>query len=132
VFGNIPHRTMAARIEDGIEVFLFYAIEAQRLVELSFGIGVLLEATGDVSLKAGVLALGIERRSAALWWNEGHLGAGILEHVVWRSQLLQPEASLAARIAELVVRGQNHQDFHTGTFAWSRNPSPRPDLEPAF
>jgi hypothetical protein len=32
---------MAAWIEDGIVVFLFYAIEAQRLVELSFGIGVL-------------------------------------------------------------------------------------------
>ena len=34
---------MAAWIEDGIVVFLFYTIEAQRLVELSFGIGVLLD-----------------------------------------------------------------------------------------
>src|SRR5215831_5783498 len=66
VFREVPHRTMAAWIEDSVVVFLFYAIEAQGLVELGFGIGVLLEATGDDGLKAGVLALGIERRAAAL------------------------------------------------------------------
>src|SRR5262249_44454844 len=98
-------------------------------VELSFGIGVLLEATGDVGLKAGVLALGIERRAAALGRNEGDLGAGGLEHVVWRSQLLHPETSLAAPIAELVVRGQTHHDFHAGTFACSRRSEiPHPDM----
>jgi hypothetical protein len=57
---------MAARIEDGVVVFLSHAVEAQRLVELSFGSGVLLEPTRDVGLKAGVLALGIERRASAL------------------------------------------------------------------
>src|SRR5262249_58865201 len=64
VFREVPHRTMAAWIEDGIVVFLFYAIEAQRLVELGFGIGVLLEATGDVGLKAGVWGLGSWDRAA--------------------------------------------------------------------
>ena len=57
---------MAAWIEDGIEVFLFNAIEAQRLIELSFGIGILLEATSDVGLEVRILALGIERRTTAL------------------------------------------------------------------
>src|SRR5215471_79289 len=43
VFREVPHRTVAAWIEDGIVVFLFYAVETQRLVELSFGVRVLLE-----------------------------------------------------------------------------------------
>src|SRR5262249_7340623 len=55
---------------------------------------------------------GIERRASALGRCEGDLGASILEHVVRRGQLLQPEARLTAGVAELVVGGQNHQDFH--------------------
>src|SRR6516225_7174306 len=103
---------MAARIEDGVVVFLPHAVEAQRLVELSFGVRVLLEPTRDVGLKTGVLALGIERRASALGRCKGDLGTDILEHVVRRGHLLQPEASLTAGVAELVVGGQNHQDFH--------------------
>src|SRR5262249_10373087 len=72
VFREIPHRAMAARIEDGVVVFLSHTVEAQRLVELSFGVRVLLEPTRDVGLKAGVLALGVERRAAALrGWRRG-------------------------------------------------------------
>src|SRR5262245_19122446 len=103
---------MAARIEDGVVVFLSDAVETQRLVELSFGVRVLLEPARDVGLKAGVLALGIERRASALGRCEGDLGASIFEHVVRRGHLLQPEASLTAGVAELVVGGQNHQDFY--------------------
>src|SRR5215813_128015 len=103
---------MAAWIEHGIVAFLFYAIEAQRLVELSFGIGVLLEATGDVRLEARILALGIERRTTALGRGQSDLRARVLKLIIRRGQLLQPEASLTARVAKLVVGGQNHQDFH--------------------
>src|SRR5262245_2254127 len=46
VFGQVPHRAMAARIEDGVVVLLFYAVEAHRLVQLALGVVVLLEATG--------------------------------------------------------------------------------------
>src|SRR5215471_3588237 len=105
IFREIPHRAMAARIEDGVVVFLSHAVEAQRLVELSFGVRVLLEPTRDVGLKAGVFALGIERRASALGRCKGDLGTDILEHVVRRSHLLQPEASLTAGVAELVVGG---------------------------
>jgi hypothetical protein len=42
------------------------------------------------------------------------LDAGILEDIVRRREFLQPEACLAPRVAELVVRGKNHQDFHQG------------------
>ena len=34
VFGEIPHRAVAARVEDGVEVFLPDAVEANGLVEL--------------------------------------------------------------------------------------------------
>ena len=44
---------------------------------------------------------------------EGDLSAGIFEDIIRRRQFLQPEAGLAAGVAELVVRGQNHQDLHS-------------------
>ena len=58
------------------------------------------------------VALRIERRLAALGRGKHDLGAGFLERVVGGGELLEPEARLAARVAELVVRGQNHQDLH--------------------
>jgi hypothetical protein len=38
--------------------------------------------------------------------------ACVLEHVIGRGELLQPEAALLAGVAEPVLRGQRHQDFH--------------------
>jgi hypothetical protein len=103
---------MAAGVEDGVVIFLLDAIEAHRPAKLGFGVGVLFEPTGDVGLEVRLVALGIERRPAALGGSEGDLGAGVLEDIVRRRQFLQPETSLATCVAELVVRGKNHQDFH--------------------
>ena len=69
---------MTTGVEDGIVVFLLDAIEARRPVELGVGVGILLEPTGDVGLKARLVALGIQRRAPALGRCEGDLGAGIL------------------------------------------------------
>ena len=66
VFGEIPHRPMAAGVEDGIVVFLPDAIEAHRPVELSVGVGILLKPAGDVGLEVRLVALGIERRAPPL------------------------------------------------------------------
>jgi hypothetical protein len=103
---------MATGVENGIVVFLLDAIEACRPVELSVGAGDLFEPPDDVGLEVRLVALGIERRATALGRCEGDLGAGILEDIVRRSEFLQPEAGLATRIAEPVVRSKNHQDFH--------------------
>jgi hypothetical protein len=65
-----------------------------------------------VGLKVWLVAFRIERRLAALWRGNHDLGASILERVVGGGELLEPEARLTARVAELVVRGQNHQDLH--------------------
>ena len=102
---------MATGVEDGVVIVLLDAIEAHRPVELSVGAGVLFEPPGDVGLEARLVALGIERRAPALRRCEGDLGAGILEDIVRRRQFLEPEAGLAARIAELIVRSKNHQDL---------------------
>jgi hypothetical protein len=56
---------MAARIEDGVEVFLFDAVKAKGLVELSFRSGVLLESERKVSAEFGFVALGVKRRPTA-------------------------------------------------------------------
>jgi hypothetical protein len=45
----IPHRTVAARIEDGIEVPLLDAVEANGLVQLNFRNRVLLEPARSIS-----------------------------------------------------------------------------------
>src|SRR5215831_6526685 len=105
VFGQVPHRAVAARIEDGVVVLLLYAVEARRLVELALRVRVLLEATGDVSLEARILALGVERRTTALWGGQGDLRARVLKLIVGCGQLLEPEPGLAAGAAELVVGG---------------------------
>jgi len=65
VFGQVPHRAVAARIKDGIVILLFHPFEAHRLVELALRVRVLLEAPGDIGPEAGILALGIEWRTTA-------------------------------------------------------------------
>src|SRR6476620_10509139 len=73
VFGEIPHRAMAARVEDAVETFLLDAVKANGLVELSFRSRVLLEPERKVSVELGFVALRVKRRSAALRGRERNL-----------------------------------------------------------
>src|ERR1700722_12504358 len=77
VFGEIPHRTMAARIEEGVEIVLLDAIEAKGLVELSLRSRVLLKPERKISAGVGFVALGIKRRSPALGRRDRDLNAGV-------------------------------------------------------
>ena len=113
---------MAAGIEDGVEVLGLDAVEANRCRELRFRACVAFEPARKVGLKVRLVALRIERRLAALRRGKHYLGAGVLERVVGGGELLQPEARLTAGVAELVVRGQNHQDLHNRPFAWRAQP----------
>jgi hypothetical protein len=56
-----------------------------------------------VGLESRLVALRVERRLATLGRGQHDLGTGILEDVVRRGQLFEPEAGLAAGVAELVV-----------------------------
>src|SRR5260370_14882742 len=112
VLGEIPHRAVAARIEDGVEVLLPDAVEARGLVELGFRSRVVLEPARKVSAKLGLVALGVERGAIALRGGERDLGSGILENVVGSGKLLQPEACLSPGVTQLIVGRDNHQYLH--------------------
>ena len=103
---------MAAGVEDGIVIFLFDAIEANRRGELCIRGHISFKAAGKVGLKFRFVAFRIERRLTAFRRGEHDLGAGVLKHEIRRRQFLEPEAGLSAGVAELVVRGENHQDLH--------------------
>jgi len=104
---------VAARVEDGVEVGLGEAVQAHRRCELS-GRGLIgLKAAGEVGLEVRLVALGVQRRLSALGRGQGDLRAGVRERVVRRRELFQPETSLLAGVAQLVVRGQDHEDLHT-------------------
>src|SRR5271154_5755587 len=112
VVGEIPHRAVATRIKDGVEVFVPDALEANGLVELSFRGRVLLEPSRKVGTEFGFVALGVERRPAALPGRERDLGSSVLENVVGGSELFEPEAGLATRVAQLIVGCQHHEYSH--------------------
>jgi hypothetical protein len=112
VFSEIPHRAVAARVEEGVEVLLLDAVKANGLVELSFRSGVFLEPERKVSSGFGFVALGIKRRSSALWRRECDINAGVLENVVGSCEFFEPEARLSPGVAQLVVGRDNHQYLH--------------------
>jgi hypothetical protein len=112
VFGEIPHRAMAARVEQGVEILLPDAVETNGLAELSFRGRVLLEPDCQVGAGFGFVALGVERRSSALWRRQRDLDAGVLEDVVGSRELFEPEAGLSSGVAQLVVGCDNHQHLH--------------------
>jgi len=78
----------------------------------ALGIGVRLEAAGGGGLGVGLVALRVQRRLAALGRSERDVGAGVLENVIRRGELFEPEAGFLAGIAQLVMRCQHHQYFH--------------------
>jgi hypothetical protein len=103
VFGEIPHRAVAAGVEDRVEVFLPDALKAKGLVELSFRRRVLLEPARKVGAEFGFVALGVERRPAALRGRQRDRSPSVLENIVGRSKLLEPETGLATSVAQLIV-----------------------------
>jgi hypothetical protein len=103
---------VAARVEDGVEVFLPDAVKANGLVELSFRSGVLLEPERKVSAEFGLVALGIERGTTAFRGCERDLDTTVFENVIGSSELFEPEARLSSSVTQLVVGCDNHQYSH--------------------
>ncbi|MNE77737.1 hypothetical protein D3C80_1740790 [compost metagenome] len=103
---------MTAWIENRVEVLLVDAVEAHRLGELRVRFSVCLEAGCQFRLEHRLVTLWIKRRLAAFWRSERDLGARILEDIIGSGQLLEPEAGLAAGVAERIVRSQYHENFH--------------------
>ncbi len=89
---------MAPRVEDGVEVFLLDAIEANGFIQLSFRRRVLLKPDREIGTGFGFVALGIERRTAAFRRCERDLDAGILKNVVGDCELFEPKSCLSPRL----------------------------------
>jgi hypothetical protein len=70
---------------------------------LSGGLGVGLEATGQVGLERRLVAFRVQWRLAAFWRGQDDFRFGIEKGVVGRRQLFEPEAGFAASVAEGVV-----------------------------
>ena len=112
VFGQVPQRTMAAGIEHGVEIGRLQRSQLHRGGQRRQRSAIGLEAARGIGLRRHVVALGVERRLSAQRRGQGEPGARVLEHVVRRCELFEPEAGLVAGVAELVVRGEDHQDVH--------------------
>ncbi len=112
VLGEVPHRPMAAGIEDRVESVLADAVEPRRVGEARLGRLVRLEPAGEISLKFGFIALWVQWRLTALGRGKRDLGSGVEKDVIGRGELFQPEACHSACVAEPVMRGEDDENFH--------------------
>src|SRR5262249_22921627 len=65
------------------------------------------------------ITLGIDGRLAAFRRGERQRDASVSEYEVRRRKLFEPEASLSARVPELIMRRQHHQDLHVPSLSFA-------------
>jgi len=117
VLGQVPQRAVAAGVEHGVKVPGLHAGQRHGAGQLLLRFGIGLETARGIGLGVFVVALGVQRRLAAVGRCQGDLRASVLEHVVRGGKLFQPEARLFAGVAQLVVGRENHEDVcHGGRF----------------
>ena len=104
---------MPAGIEDRVEIVRGDAGERHGGRERSLSGVIALEPARGVGLRVVGIARGVDRRLPALGRGERDIGPRVLEHVIGCRKLLEPETGLVAGIAEIVMRCQDHEDFHT-------------------
>ena len=103
VVGQVPQRTVAAGVEN--RVILVHVDIAQLLGagEHFLGVGVAHEPFGRLGEGVVGLTVRVNWRLAALGRGKGDVGSGVLEHVIGRSELFEPETGLVSGVAHLVV-----------------------------
>src|SRR5262249_37578368 len=112
ILSQVPHRAVAAGIEDRVVIRGFDVTEPQGVCQHCLGCGILLETPRQFGLALRCVADRVERRLPPVGRGAGHCRPGIEKGVVGRGALAEPEAGLASRVAELVVRRDDHQDLH--------------------
>ena len=103
---------MAARVKHPVEIGDVDIGELVGRCEVGLRVLVTLETLGRIGLRVGLVGFGIERRLPAGRARQRDVVARILEHIIGRRKFLEPEASLLAGVAQFVVAGENHEDFH--------------------
>ncbi len=110
ILRKVPERTMSARIEHAVKPLHGHGAQRHCVCEQGLGDAIRLEAMRGFGRGFRVIARRINRRLPALGRRQGQRRARIREDVVRCGEFLQPEPGLATRVAELTVRGQDHED----------------------
>src|SRR5580700_4682060 len=129
---EIPHRAVPTGIENGIEVFRLHVRELHRVSESLLRRRVLLEPRHRRGLIFRQIAFRIEWRLPTFRRGQRQLNSSITEYEIRRRELLQPEASLAAGVAQLIMRRQDHQYLHVLLLFFVSSSTQRPRLRSAF
>jgi hypothetical protein len=103
---------MTAGIEYGVEIIACDRPQHARGAERGLRVLVPFEVARGWRLRVRRLAARIDRRLPALWRSERKFHVGVLEDVVGRGELLQPDTGLLPGVAKPVVRRHHHQDSH--------------------
>lgn len=114
VLSRIPQGAVAARVKHRVEGIAVNFCQLDGAGQLPLGVGVPFEAAGVVRLCIFCIAFRAQRRLAFQGRCKRDACARILENILGRSKLLQPEAGLLASVAELIMEGKKHQYVHGG------------------
>ena len=103
---------MATRVEHRIEIIRPNIRQTPGVGQCLLGGRVIAKAIGLGGLCVWLVAFRIQRWLATGRGHQRDVGASVLEGVVRSGELFEPEAGFLAGVAKLIVRSQNHQDFH--------------------
>src|SRR3954470_17812600 len=111
-FREIPHRTVPADVEHGVIVGRSHVRQRNRVCQRLLRFFITFEPRHRGGLVLREITLRIDRRLPSSRRRERELNAGVPKHEVRRCKLLQPKPSLAAGLAESIVRREYHHNFH--------------------
>src|SRR5262249_45175865 len=109
---EVPHRAVAAKIDDSVEVLGHDLLELERVGKVGSCFLIALEPLHVLGMVVRSIASRIDGRLTAGRRRQRDIRAGILESVVGRAKFLQPEARLRSIVADPIVRAQHHENLH--------------------
>jgi len=112
VFSYVPQRAVSTGIEYRVKILLLDGIEPDGRSKLRLCYCIRLEAARCVRLRTGLVALRVQWRLAALGRREDDVGSCVLERVIRGGEFFEPKPGFFAGIAQLIVRGEDHENFH--------------------
>ena len=103
---------MAAGVEDRVETVGRNARQHLGIGQLFLCSVIALEPFGRVGLRIICIAGRIKRRLSAFGRCQSDLCTSVLEHVIGGRELFEPETGFVTSVAQLVVGGEYHENFH--------------------
>ena len=103
IFGQVPQRPMAARVEDCVVIVGLHRAEYDRRRQRRLCCGILAKALGGFGLRVRLIAFRVQRWLAALGRGQGQLNPGVLEGEIRGGEFFQPEPGFLAGVTQLIV-----------------------------